>query len=324
MRGTGIVHWDDCKRRLVEMDDLAAHWTNLGMPAGTVTTGLRRVEIEPGRRSTPVHVHGAEEELVYVLGGSGQSWQDGEGYGLREGDCLAHLPWREAHTLIAGPDGLDVLIFGQRTPVEAAYLPRAGVAWLGATWVEAGQGEQPWAREIAAGELARPEPRSPLGAGQARQPADAARAPHIVNVEDVEAVTGGKGDTLRTRRDLGRAVGSDKTGLQYVEIKPGKLGCPPHCHSSEEEVFVALEGDGVCLLGDEEHAVKPGTVVARPAGTAVAHAFRAGQNGLTYLAYGERRPEDMCYYPRSNKIYFGWAGVIARFEKLDYWDGEDK
>jgi hypothetical protein len=30
----------------------------------------------------------------------------------------------------------------------------------------------------------------------------------------------------------------------------------------------------------------------------------------------------MCYYPRSNKISFGFANLIARVEKLDYWDGE--
>jgi uncharacterized cupin superfamily protein len=30
----------------------------------------------------------------------------------------------------------------------------------------------------------------------------------------------------------------------HSEIPPGKLNCPVHCHSSEEEVFVVLEGDG--------------------------------------------------------------------------------
>jgi uncharacterized cupin superfamily protein len=51
--------------------------------------------------------------------------------------------------------------------------------------------------------------------------------------------------------------------------------------------------------------------------------FRAGQGGLTYLAFGTREPADVCYYPRSNKINFGGVGVIARLERLDYWDGED-
>ena len=51
--------------------------------------------------------------------------------------------------------------------------------------------------------------------------------------------------------------------------------------------------------------------------------FRAGPEGLTYLAYGTRDPGDICYYPRSNKIAFRGVHLIARLEKLDYWDGED-
>ncbi len=43
---------------------------------------------------------------------------------------------------------------------------------------------------------------------------------------------------------------------------------------------------------------------------------------LTFLAYGTRRPDDVCYYPRSNKIYFRGLGLIARLEDLDYDDGE--
>jgi hypothetical protein len=31
----------------------------------------------------------------------------------------------------------------------------------------------------------------------------------------------------------------------------------------------------------------------------------------------------MCYYPRSEKVFFRGLGVIARVVDLDYWDGED-
>jgi uncharacterized cupin superfamily protein len=79
----------------------------------------------------------------------------------------------------------------------------------------------------------------------------------------------------------------------------------------------------VLVLGDDEIPVRAGSVVGRPAGTGVAHTFRAGERGLTLLAYGTRHPGDICYYPRSNKIAFRGVGVIARLEKLDYWDGED-
>ena len=121
----------------------------------------------------------------------------------------------------------------------------------------------------------------------------------------------------------GIVVGSVSTGLQHVEVPPGKLAVPLHCHSLEEEIFVVLDGEGVLLLGDEETPVRPGHVVARPPATRVAHSFRAGDGGLTYLAYGTRERNDICYYPRSNKISWRGVGMIGRVETLDYWDGED-
>jgi uncharacterized cupin superfamily protein len=52
---------------------LGGHWTDLGSAAGSVTVGVNRVEILHGKRSTPVHSEGEEEEISYVLGGFGLS-----------------------------------------------------------------------------------------------------------------------------------------------------------------------------------------------------------------------------------------------------------
>ena len=64
-------------------------------------------------------------------------------------------------------------------------------------------------------------------------------------------------------------------------------------------------------------------MIARPAATRVAHMFRAGDGGLRLLAYGTRAANDVCWYPRSNKLAFSGVGVIVRVQPLDYWDGED-
>src|SRR5205814_8486831 len=86
---------------------------------------------------------------------------------------------------------------------------------------------------------------------------------------------------------LAAAAGSEQSGLHYEVIEPGNLNCPPHCHSAEEEIFVVLDGEGTCLLGDAEHAVRGGSVVACPPGNRIAHAFRAGpETPLTMLTYG--------------------------------------
>jgi uncharacterized cupin superfamily protein len=63
-------------------------------------------------------------------------------------------------------------------------------------------------------------------------------------------------------------------------------------------------------------------VIARPAGTRIAHSIKAGPDGVTYLAYGTREPNDICYYPRSNKTYFRGVGLMTRLEHLAYEDGE--
>jgi uncharacterized cupin superfamily protein len=43
---------------------------------------------------------------------------------------------------------------------------------------------------------------------------------------------------------------------------------------------------------------------------------------MTYLAYGTRRPHDVCHYPRSGKVAFA-GGPTFRIEPVDYYDGED-
>ena len=43
---------------------------------------------------------------------------------------------------------------------------------------------------------------------------------------------------------------------------------------------------------------------------------------MTYLAYGTREPNDIAYYPRSDKVNFRGIGLITRLERLDYWEGE--
>ena len=48
----------------------------------------------------------------------------------------------------------------------------------------------------------------------------------------------------------------------------------------------------------------------------------AGAEGITYLVYGTREPNDIAYYPRSNKVYFRGVGLMMRAEHVSYWDGE--
>jgi uncharacterized cupin superfamily protein len=316
-----ISHWDDVEGVHRGSGHISGTWQPLTGGASE-WVGAKRIRIEPGKWSTPLHLEGSEEEIFYVLGGSGVSVQaDASGeaaYGVGPGDCLVHLALEHAHTLQAGPDGLDVLAFGERHYAANTLLPRAGVSWLGPTWVLEGAPEDhPWTREIAVG---------PPDVGE-----PAARPARIVNVADVEPTVRDGATVAHSVRDLGRAAGSLKTGIQHFEVPPGKLLNPPHCHSAEEEIFVVLAGEGILELwphlrfgGErEEHQVRAGSVLARPAGTGRAHALRASDDGLTVLAYGTRDVRDVTYYPRSGKVSIRGIGLIGRLDVLDYWDGED-
>ena len=230
------VNWDEVPVRQVAVGPIEGAWRDLGTAAGTLKTGLRRMQLQPGKRSTPAHTHSGEEEVFYVLAGSGLSWQGGTTYEVAAGDCLVHLIEGPAHTLIAGPDGLDVLAFSERTASEACFLPRAKVSWLGSSWVTAGDTPHPFAQEAAKGDLELP-------AGPSERPAS------IVNIDEVPAFEVTRGDCVHSRRVLGAAAGARRTALRSFVLSPDKLGAPPHCHSGGEEIFVVLEGDGVYQEG---------------------------------------------------------------------------
>jgi uncharacterized cupin superfamily protein len=291
--------------REVEIGHLKATWRDLGREVGTRTVGLRRIEVAPEHFSTPAHDHGADEEIFFVLGGGGVLWQDGKTCAVATGDCIVHRPKRGAHTLRAGAEGLDVLVFGQRRDPALTALPRAGVAWSFPRWVELGEGDSPFAREAAAG-----PPECP--------PPEAERPRNVVALADVPAILGG-----RARR-LGQAAGASATGLNHVVLAAGGQGAPAHCHSLEEELFVVLDGGGVLELWErgaetpEEHPLAAGDVVSRLAGTGVAHALRPGSDGVTYLAYGTREHADMCFYPQSGRVSLRGLGIALRSPEIEH------
>jgi uncharacterized cupin superfamily protein len=309
-----LAHWDEVESVHHAVGEMDAVWQRVGHAAGTVGVGVNRVRVAPGKLPTPPHSHGASEELYYVLGGSGLAWQDEAVHEIRPGDCIIHRADEMEHTFVAGDDGLDYLVFATTFQTELGWLPRSGAVRLGWPWV-AGRTDDPWEVEAQQPPLEYGEP--------------AGRPANILNIDEVELDDWGNAVTA----PLATEERSRQAGLHWERLNPGRRGSPPHCHSEEEEVFVMLEGDGVLELWPspvgasrgaeyEELPIGPGHVIARPPGTRIAHSFRAGEQGLTMLIYGTRKPNDMAWYPRSNKIFWRGLGVIGRIEALEYTDGE--
>jgi uncharacterized cupin superfamily protein len=239
----------------------------------------------------PVHSHGDEEEIFFVLAGDGLSWQDGGACPIGPRDTIVHRPRTVAHTFLAGPGGLELLAFASGTDTSLTWLPRAEVMWAGPRWVPV-DAPHPFEAEAAAGPLERPVP--------------GPRTENVVGLTDVQA-GGWPGIAVRT---AGVAAGAAQAGLNHVVLDPNTPGAPSHCHALEEELFVVLEGGGTLTLGEEELALRCGDVVARPPATGVAHAFRAGEHGMSYLAYGTRVAGDSVYYPEQRKVRLRGLGVL--------------
>ncbi len=291
MPDTAVISLDEIPSRTVAEGDIAFDRRRIGPVAGTRRIGASWYDVPAGRRQMPVHVHGEEEEIFYVLAGGGLAWQKGEACPIGPGDAIVHRPNGRPHTLLAGDEGLTVLAFDSGSESGLTFLPRAGVMWAGPRWVPL-DAPHPFRAEGLAGPLERPviDPAAP-------------RPANVVGLGDVE------GEWSSRVHALGRAAGAVRAGLNHVALLAGETGAPPHVHSLEEELFFVLAGSGTLTLGADEHPLTAGDIVARPPGTGIAHSLRAAQDGLTYLVYGTREPGDSVYYPTRGQVRLRGLGV---------------
>ena len=290
MPAPAVINLHEIAPRSVAEGDIAFSRRRLGSAAGCSRIGASWFDVPAGRRQMPVHVHGEEEEIFYVLGGGGLGWEKGEAYEIAEGDTIVHHPNGKPHTFLAGDDGLTLLAFDSGSESNLSFLPRAGVMWAGPRWVPL-DGPHPFKAEGLAGELERPEP------GQ--------RPANVVGLRDV-----GTGPFPGAEvRAVGEAAGAVKAGLNHTTLPAEGSGAPPHVHSLEEELFYVLAGSGILRLGSSKYRLTAGDIIARPPATAVPHSIAAGGEGLTYLAYGTREPGDSVYYPTLGKVSLRGLGI---------------
>src|ERR671922_1757424 len=122
-----LAHWDEVEGMRRDVGDMRATFRRLGTAAGASIVGMARIDVDPGCRAGPVHVHGSEEEIFFVLEGSGLAWIDGAVHEIGVGDTIVYLAGGPAHTVIAGDGGLSVLAYGENHAPPFTRLPRAGV-----------------------------------------------------------------------------------------------------------------------------------------------------------------------------------------------------
>ena len=290
-----VAHWHDVASETEDLGVIGHTFQGLGDAAGAVRLGVNRFQVPAGKAATPQHAE--DEEVFYVLGGSGWSVQEDGCFAIAQGDVVYYRAWQPAHTVVAGDDGLDVLAMGT---IDLSWggvrFPRIDMVRV-TDHLLRGDHTHQW------------EVEAKLPAIEIADPPDP-RPETIVNVADVEPVPFGGTQAYF----LARRLGMHRIALNRAVLGPGAEAAPPHCHSAEEECFVVLDGDGLLLLGSEEaeHPVRAGSVVSRPAGTGIAHAFRGGENGMTMLMFSDKDPNDMCFYPRTGKVSLRGLGITFK------------
>ena len=111
----------------------------------------------------------------------------------------------------------------------------------------------------------------------------------------------------------------NQTVVAFYTLPPGKSNYPFHYHTTNEEVFYVISGNGVLETFDEKHAISAGDIVVCPAGENGAHKIinASKTENLVYLDVDTNNTPDIAYYPHSKKLGIRAAGGIRANYNLD-------
>ncbi|MFP6742137.1 MAG: cupin domain-containing protein [Alphaproteobacteria bacterium] len=124
-----IVNFADAKRRTFGHGKaFKATTARIGVELGAEQIGCALVELEPGKRAWPYHLHYAEEEMFVILEGEGTLRYDGETFPVREGDVIfTPTGPGTAHQIINTSDTpMRYLALSPRADAEVAEYPDSG------------------------------------------------------------------------------------------------------------------------------------------------------------------------------------------------------
>ena len=120
----------------------------------------------------------------------------------------------------------------------------------------------------------------------------------------------------------------NQTVTAFYTLPPGKSNYPFHYHTSNEEVFYIISGNGILETFDEKYAISAGDIIVCPVGKNGAHKItnNSETENLVYLDVDTNNTPDIAYYPHSNKVGIRAAGGIRDNFNLDntadYYEGE--
>ena len=118
-------------------------------------------------------------------------------------------------------------------------------------------------------------------------------------------------------------MGSRLLYFDVRELPPGKLSCPYHFHTDEEEVFIILEGQALLRQNNVKRVVKKGDLLFFKSGPEGAHQlFNHTDLPMKYLDLSTNRDTGHVEYPDSKKINIGDGHIYKQDDQVEYYDGE--
>jgi len=144
----------------------------------------------------------------------------------------------------------------------------------------------------------------------ATSPLDSVALVKIANLHEGRSGELAVGHIKGVWHDLGREAGSRTVGLRRIEVEEGHFSTPAHEHGAEEEIFFALDGEGLLWQDGATYAVRKGDcIVHRP--KRGAHTLRAGAGGLDVLVFGQRADPALTALPRAGVAWSfpRWVGL---------------
>jgi uncharacterized cupin superfamily protein len=286
------IHVDDVPPHRWEYGEVRATRRRLGVASGAKRLGVALIEVDPGMRSTPPHSHADEDEVFLVLAGGGLSYQtsgpqDARTYEIGVDDLLWHPANGDAHTLVAGQDGLTVIVAAEGSRTNITHLPRTGQFWLGPVWSPA-DSAHPYDADAALGPLELPEP-------------TVERPPTIRNLGELPLHEGRDGRLAYATRGV-HQMGADQLVLAQDEMPPETHSTDLHFHSAREEAWFVRSGSGIARLGEEAYPLHPGSFWLCRENAGVGHRIEVGADGMQLVTIGDLIPGDVCVYPEKRTL----------------------
>jgi uncharacterized cupin superfamily protein len=250
--------------------------------------------LPPGRRSSPPHAEHDDEEMIFVLEGAPDLWQDGRLYRLSPGVAVG---WQNgtgiAHCLInnSGANARYLVVGEVSTYRSRAFFPR-----------------DPLAADFAKtrGALWNDPPKRRLGKHDGMPgPGKASRVlpENAVDWRTLRAETGNaypdSAELLADFVRLSGVIGLGRIGGGIDILPPGRRTSWPHAERDEEEFVFVLEGTPSLWQDGHVYPMRPGDFAGWRSGTGVAHTIlNESDRPAILFTFGEAsRARGQVHYP---------------------------